>query len=80
MSSWKRLTSTSGGKVDVNLDALAYIDAVVHGSLTVKESPDAVHAAPSPRPAVPTNPNPESTTLESSESEDSFTVTVERER
>ena len=28
---WKRLTSTSSAKLDVNMDALAYIDRGAHG-------------------------------------------------
>jgi hypothetical protein len=60
---WKRLTSTSIGNVDINLDHVAYIDRGAHGatiyfavpgavgklvSLSVKESPDGIHAAPTP--------------------------------
>jgi hypothetical protein len=65
MSNWKRLTSTTGARIDVNMDAVAYLYpsaglttvqfmvADAHGkmlSISVKESPDRVHAAASPRP------------------------------
>jgi hypothetical protein len=63
MPTWKRLTSTSGSKIDVNMDATAYISPGQHGStvyflvadaggklvsLSIKETMDGVHAAMSP--------------------------------
>jgi hypothetical protein len=64
MPNWKRFTSTSGAKIDVNLDAVAYLDPAPHGAtvhfavpgagdskpfnLSVRESPDGIHAAPAP--------------------------------
>jgi hypothetical protein len=79
MPNWKRLTSTSGAKLVINMDAIAYIDSGVHGatlyfmvpstvsklvSVSVKEKPDDILAAKpaTSNPAVPANPNPESTT------------------
>jgi hypothetical protein len=59
MAHWKRLTSSDGSKVDVNLDNVAYIqrygdyttvtfsagrgDGTI--SVTVKETPDEIHMA-----------------------------------
>jgi hypothetical protein len=60
---WKRLTSTTGDKVDINLNNVCYIDrgqdytsifftvADQHGtmcSIRVREPPDGIHAAASP--------------------------------
>jgi hypothetical protein len=57
MADWKRLTSTTGAPVDVNMNTVAYISPEQHGatiyfavpdqhgklcSLTVKEKPDDV--------------------------------------
>ncbi len=57
MADWKKLTSTSGAKLDVNMNAVAYISSAAHGAtlhfalcddygklvaLTVKETIDAI--------------------------------------
>jgi hypothetical protein len=72
MSNWKRLTSTSGAKIDINLDAVAYLYPGQHGctvyfavtdasgklvSLSVKETMDGIHAAASPGTAMSPSPS-----------------------
>jgi hypothetical protein len=59
MAHWKRLTSTDGGQIDVNMDAVAYLQefkdhTAIHfvGGLSaegkaigVREKPDTIHLA-----------------------------------